>query len=219
MTSPARTELPPETNSSSDRLLSSWKEIATYLGKSVRTVQRWESELALPVRRPGKKGVVLAYPAELEQWVRRSGALLGGNHGNGQVPAGERFRRYAEIHQRAATLRSVATRILQSLVGTTDRTRALCAALEDRAAFLRAQTSRTARARGQGAPVSEHSYREVTVDDGGRNVESGRPLWKVGPNPHPAPSLPHGPVDPHPPVLAEETLYTQPAPAYYHVRS
>jgi hypothetical protein len=31
--------------------LSGWKEIATYLGKSVRSAQRWEAELGLPVRR------------------------------------------------------------------------------------------------------------------------------------------------------------------------
>lgn len=31
------------------RLLSGWKEIANYLGKGVRTVQRYEYELLLPV--------------------------------------------------------------------------------------------------------------------------------------------------------------------------
>jgi DNA-binding transcriptional regulator YiaG len=33
-------------------VLSSWKDIAQYLGKGVRTVQRWERHLGLPVRRP-----------------------------------------------------------------------------------------------------------------------------------------------------------------------
>src|SRR3984885_4315700 len=33
-------------------VLSSWKDIARYLGKGVRTVQRWERHLGLPVRRP-----------------------------------------------------------------------------------------------------------------------------------------------------------------------
>jgi hypothetical protein len=44
------------------RFLGSWKEIAAYLGKGVRTVQRWEQEVGLPVSRPEKahKGVVLA---------------------------------------------------------------------------------------------------------------------------------------------------------------
>jgi hypothetical protein len=54
-------------------VLSSWKEIAAYLGKGVRTVQRWERELDLPVRRPkpNEKQIVLAFPDELDAWVRR----------------------------------------------------------------------------------------------------------------------------------------------------
>jgi hypothetical protein len=54
-------------------VLGSWKEIANYLGKGVRTVQRWERHSGLPVHRPSgsNKGVVLAFPAELERWARR----------------------------------------------------------------------------------------------------------------------------------------------------
>jgi hypothetical protein len=54
-------------------VLGSWKEIANYLGKGVRTVQRWERCSALPVHRPSgsSKGVVLAFPAELDRWARR----------------------------------------------------------------------------------------------------------------------------------------------------
>lgn len=54
-------------------VLSSWKEIASYLGKGVRTVQRWERELDLPVRRPKpyEKQIVLAFPEELDGWLRR----------------------------------------------------------------------------------------------------------------------------------------------------
>ena len=53
--------------------LTSWKEIASYIGKSVRTVQRWESELGLPVRRPnpGDRNIVLAMPDELDRWLLR----------------------------------------------------------------------------------------------------------------------------------------------------
>ncbi len=53
-------------------VLSSWKEIASYLGKGVRTVQRWERELDLPVRRPkpNEKQIVLAFPEELDAWLR-----------------------------------------------------------------------------------------------------------------------------------------------------
>jgi hypothetical protein len=53
--------------------LTSWKEIATYLGKSVRTVQRWEASLGLPVRRPNAndRNIVVAIPAELDEWIKK----------------------------------------------------------------------------------------------------------------------------------------------------
>ncbi len=51
--------------------LTSWKEIADYLGVSLRTAQSWEREKGMPVQRmPGEKGRVLADPAELEKWRR-----------------------------------------------------------------------------------------------------------------------------------------------------
>ncbi len=50
--------------------LTSWKEIARHMGKSVRTVQRWERQLGLPVRRGFDQSVV-AVPAELDAWVSR----------------------------------------------------------------------------------------------------------------------------------------------------
>ena len=53
-------------------VLGSWKEIARFLGKGVRTAQRWEHELKLPVHRPSKarRGVVIAFPRELEDWAK-----------------------------------------------------------------------------------------------------------------------------------------------------
>lgn len=54
--------------------LNGWKEIASFLGKSVRTVQRWETEYGLPVRRLGHEGgeIVFASRAEIDQWSRSS---------------------------------------------------------------------------------------------------------------------------------------------------
>lgn len=48
-----------------------WKEIATYLGKGVRTVQRWERQFGLPVQRPSArcKGIVRASREELDHWM------------------------------------------------------------------------------------------------------------------------------------------------------
>ena len=55
-------------------ILNSWKEIANYLGRGVRTVQRWERDLRLPVHRPkGKdRSAVLAFPEELNAWLQQT---------------------------------------------------------------------------------------------------------------------------------------------------
>jgi hypothetical protein len=55
-------------------VLNSWKEIATYLGRGVRTVQRWEAELNLPIHRPrGKtRSAVVAFRQELDDWLERT---------------------------------------------------------------------------------------------------------------------------------------------------
>jgi len=64
--------------------LSSWKEIAQYVGKGVRTVQRWERETGLPVRRPqGEgKGKVLAFPSEIDGWMRAAFTRNGDGEGS-----------------------------------------------------------------------------------------------------------------------------------------
>src|ERR1700722_14162983 len=53
------------------QFLSGWKEISNYLGKGVRTVQRYEWQMGLPVRRPAGKprGSVVATKLELDAWV------------------------------------------------------------------------------------------------------------------------------------------------------
>src|SRR5438309_7095055 len=53
-------------------MLNSWKEIASYLDRGVRTVQRWERELRLPVHRigKGKRSPVYAITTELKLWIR-----------------------------------------------------------------------------------------------------------------------------------------------------
>jgi hypothetical protein len=56
-------------------LLNSWKEIANYLGRGVRTVQRWE-KIGLPVRRlgAGSRAPVIGYANDIDQWMQRAGA-------------------------------------------------------------------------------------------------------------------------------------------------
>ena len=55
-------------------VLHSWKDISAYLGLAVRTVQRWEHDLGLPVHRPADRNhmAVLAFPEELDVWLRNT---------------------------------------------------------------------------------------------------------------------------------------------------
>jgi hypothetical protein len=63
---------PPPKQADERRRLDSWKEIAAYLGRGVRTIQRWEREEGLPVHRlaQAKRGSVFADRAELADWSK-----------------------------------------------------------------------------------------------------------------------------------------------------
>jgi hypothetical protein len=52
--------------------LDGWEEIASFLGRGIRTVRRWEKEAGLPVRRLFKqrRSLVHAYRNELAHWVK-----------------------------------------------------------------------------------------------------------------------------------------------------
>lgn len=79
-----------------DGRLESWKEIATHLGRDVRTVQRWEKGEGLPVHRHqhDKLGSVFAFQAELDAWREgRAGAGAGGR--DGEPAPGRRWRPWA----------------------------------------------------------------------------------------------------------------------------
>ena len=59
-------------DSDASTVLSSWKDIARYLGKGVRTVQRWERDLGLPVRRPigaAQKSAVVLHRGDVDAWL------------------------------------------------------------------------------------------------------------------------------------------------------
>jgi Tol biopolymer transport system component len=59
----------PQSNSPEGRL-ESWKEIANYFGRSLRTVQEWERREGMPVHRlqHSKSGSVFAFRSELDKW-------------------------------------------------------------------------------------------------------------------------------------------------------
>jgi Tol biopolymer transport system component len=63
---------PQETRERGTRL-DSWKEIAAYLNRDLRTLQRWEKTAKLPIRRLNKPGMraVFAYTADLDEWLRQ----------------------------------------------------------------------------------------------------------------------------------------------------
>ncbi len=72
--------------------LESWGEIAAYLRREIRTVQRWERYQGLPVRRLqiGKLGSVYAYRSELDKWYReRQPHAENGEEDAGKAPDAE----------------------------------------------------------------------------------------------------------------------------------
>jgi TolB-like protein/Tfp pilus assembly protein PilF len=72
-----------------EKRLDSWKEIATYLGRDVTTVQRWEKRERMPVHRHlhDKRGSVYALAPELDAWLQSRRKHLGEEQdGNEQKP-------------------------------------------------------------------------------------------------------------------------------------
>jgi len=66
MKTDARSMLGPDTD-----CLDSWKEIAVYLGREVRTAQRWEKREGLPIHRHihEKASSVCAFKHEIDVWL------------------------------------------------------------------------------------------------------------------------------------------------------
>ena len=56
------------------KVLNSWKEIAAYMGRGVRTIQRYEMQLGFPVHRPSGKqrSAVLAVADEIDAWLKKT---------------------------------------------------------------------------------------------------------------------------------------------------
>ena len=56
------------------RVLHSWKEISTYTGRGVRTIQRYEVQFGFPVHRPAgsPRSAVLAFTDEIDRWLAGS---------------------------------------------------------------------------------------------------------------------------------------------------
>ena len=60
------------------RILHSWKEIASYVGRGIRTIQRYEVQFGLPVHRlvGSSRSAVMAFSDEIDAWLSRTPTLL-----------------------------------------------------------------------------------------------------------------------------------------------
>lgn len=64
-------------NGKKENILTSWKEIAAYLDRDVRTCVRWEQRYGLPIHRLERdsKAKVFAYKEQIDQWLADRSAL------------------------------------------------------------------------------------------------------------------------------------------------
>ena len=110
-------------------IFTSWKEIAAYLGKGIRTVQRWERDYNLPVLRPNGKplGVVSASRMEVDAWWASRWSHKGNGNGNGHPsPVPVAFASALESIRLSRELRSANRELVQQLRQSTARMRQEC---------------------------------------------------------------------------------------------
>jgi hypothetical protein len=69
-------------------VLRSWQEIAAYLHRGIRTVQRWEVTLGMPVHRDGSnpRGPVVAFNHELDAWMADVARARRASDGSSKTP-------------------------------------------------------------------------------------------------------------------------------------
>ncbi len=79
----------PDEPGNSGRRLDSWKTIAAYLGRDERTVQRWERQFGLPVRRlqGGRGASVYAFAVDLDAWLTANPPAYGAGHASQAPPS------------------------------------------------------------------------------------------------------------------------------------
>jgi tetratricopeptide (TPR) repeat protein len=138
-----------DSGSKFSRKLSSWKEVATYLGREVRTVQRWEKNANLPVRRllHEQRGSVFAYTADLDAWLAsRSSSPIAERE---ESPDQNAQREAAEFSERS---------------GISFQTSAFVAALLVVAALLLSPIARAPRSNSRGAAGAAAAVSPVARD-------------------------------------------------------
>lgn len=127
-----------EPDTQHSRVLTSWKEIASFFGKGVRTVQRWEWEFGLPVRRPSEnRHVVHASPEELRTWLvswsqrrpKADGLAPGNNGRHSEIGAGVDTSRELRKLQR-----QLVREVTESVFDLAEQCRAMTLSMNDCAA-------------------------------------------------------------------------------------
>jgi hypothetical protein len=82
------------------QILNGWKEISNHIQRGVRTAQRWELLLGMPVHRPALKdrSAVVAFSDELDRWLSRTEADTPNAYGEGSDKA------LIRVHHNLSTL-------------------------------------------------------------------------------------------------------------------
>ena len=106
-------------------VLNSWKEISAFLGRGVRTVQRWERMHKLPIYRVGhgQRSPVFAYTSELSLWLHNiSRSQLSRNQiPVTPAPANDRVHLQADSVDRAEVQHLARPRLTLELIGNSSR--------------------------------------------------------------------------------------------------
>jgi hypothetical protein len=135
-------------------VLSGWKDIANYLRKGVRTVQRYERELSLPVRRPaGKaKGSVIATRSELDAWVASCSLADRPRHPAGAASV---LSVCTSLRDRIALMRELAERMKKLKLEVRDSRETVCATIQRIHQDTNRQPSELRRISGAKIPVKD----------------------------------------------------------------
>jgi hypothetical protein len=132
----------PELARNSPAVLNSWKEIASYLGRGVRTVQRWERQLQLPVHRAGsgKRSPVYALVPELKFWLVTAG-FAPIDKAEVAVPIGRRSQKAGAVSPVATSRRlmSESLQLVRNVAETSVRQQRQAEALQKRILEIRSR--------------------------------------------------------------------------------
>lgn len=98
-------------------ILHSWKEIAVYLRRDVRTAQRWEKQEGLPVHRHKhrKAGSIFAFKSEVGTW-QKSRSLCRESHGLQSSLAGVSLANLSPDEESGAVLYQAIETVLAQLI-------------------------------------------------------------------------------------------------------